>query len=326
MDPLSALLLIGAVIAFFVGVAIVISTIAAASIGRAGVSRGLDTIDTVYGAGGPASGRAGVRARGRGGSRAAGRGADSRGAVSPVTNRMTQLGRAATRGQALTRLQRWIDYAGNPPYWTVDRVFEIKGLGLIVLGLFGAVVGLVVDWGAGAAVGGVLGAALGFYVPDMVVYDLGYRRQEKILRALPDILDTLTVSVEAGLGFDAALAQITRYARGPLAGEFARALQEMQIGRSRVDALRAMGQRTSIVELRSFCAIVVQATELGVPIANVLREQSKEMRIRRRQRAEELAQKVPVKILFPLIFCLFPALFIVVLGPGLINILTIFGH
>ena len=100
----------------------------------------------------------------------------------------------------------------------------------------------------------------------------------------------------------------------------------MQIGRSRVDALRALGQRTNVIELRSFCAIVVQATELGVPIANVLREQAKEMRIRRRQHAEELAQKVPVKILFPLIFCLFPAVFIVVLGPGMINILDLFSR
>jgi tight adherence protein C len=141
---------------------------------------------------------------------------------------------------------------------------------------------------------------------------------------MPDILDVLTVSVEAGLGFDAALAQITRYGRGPLAGEFARVLQEMQIGRSRVEALRALGARTNVTELKSFCAIVVQASELGVPVANVLREQAKEMRIRRRQRAEELAQKVPVKILFPLIFCLFPALFIVVLGPGVINIVHAF--
>jgi tight adherence protein C len=120
------------------------------------------------------------------------------------------------------------------------------------------------------------------------------------------------------------LAQITRYRRGPLAGEFARVLQEMQIGRSRVEALRALAARTSVAELKAFCAIVVQASELGVPIANVMREQAREMRVRRRQRAEELAQKVPVKILFPLIFCLFPALFIVVLGPGVINILHLF--
>jgi tight adherence protein C len=156
------------------------------------------------------------------------------------------------------------------------------------------------------------------------VYDVSERRQDRIRRTMPDILDVLTVSVEAGLGFDAALAQITRYGRGPLAGEFARVLQEMQIGRARVDALRALASRTSVAELKSFCAIVVQASELGVPIANVLREQAREMRVRRRQRAEELAQKVPVKILFPLIFCLFPALFVVVLGPGVINILHVF--
>jgi tight adherence protein C len=157
-----------------------------------------------------------------------------------------------------------------------------------------------------------------------VLYDMSERRQDRIRRSMPDILDVLTVSVEAGLGFDAALAQITRYGRGPLAGEFARVLQEMQIGRARVEALRALAARTSVTELKSFCAIVVQASELGVPIANVLREQAREMRVRRRQRAEELAQKVPVKILFPLIFCLFPALFIVVLGPGVINILHVF--
>jgi tight adherence protein C len=179
--------------------------------------------------------------------------------------------------------------------------------------------------GLGALIGGFAGAVVGFFIPDLVVYDLSERRQDRIRRTLPDILDTLTVSVEAGLGFDAALAQITRYGRGPLAGEFARVLQEMQIGRSRVEVLRALGQRTTVQELRSFCAIVVQASELGIPIANVLREQSKEMRIRRRQRAEDLAQKVPVKILFPLIFCLFPALFIVVLGPGMINILDVFS-
>jgi tight adherence protein C len=225
---------------------------------------------------------------------------------------------------ALARIRRHLDYAGNPPYWTVDRVFEVKGLGLVVAGLFGAVLGLLASGLVGTIVGGLAGAAAGFFIPDVVVYELCQRRQERIRHTLPDILDTLTVSVEAGLGFDAALGQVTRYGKGPLAGEFARVLQEMQIGRSRVDALRALGGRTNVTELRSFCAIVVQATELGVPIANVLREQAREMRIRRRQRAEELAQKVPVKILFPLIFCLFPAVFIVVLGPGVINMIDLF--
>jgi tight adherence protein C len=288
MDLFTTVLMIVAVVTFFVGVAIVLANFAVATLTRAGISRGLSAINSVY---------------------AAGRADGGRGAPLPI-------------GTALARLRRWLDYAGNPPYWTVDRVFEIKGLGLIVFGIVGAIIGLLFGGGLGVLVGGVFGAVGGFFAPDMIVYQLAYNRQEKIARTLPDILDTLTVSVEAGLGFDAALSQLTRYGKGPVAGEFARVLQEMQIGRSRVDALRGLGRRTSVNELRSFCAIVVQATELGVPIANVLREQAREMRIRRRQRAEETAQKVPIKILFPLIFCLFPAIFIVVLGPGIINIMS----
>jgi tight adherence protein C len=304
MDLHTVVLTTVAVVTFFIGVAIVLANIAVSTVSRAGISRGLSAINSVYGAGRADGGRA---------------------APLPIGGRMTKLGRVATPGTALARLRRWLDYAGNPPYWTVDRVFEIKGLGLIVFGIVGAIIGLLFGGGLGVLVGGVIGAFGGFFAPDMIVYQLAYNRQEKIARSLPDILDTLTVSVEAGLGFDAALAQINRYGKGPVAGEFARVIQEMQIGRSRVDALRGLGQRTNISELRSFCAIVVQATELGVPIANVLREQAREMRIRRRQRAEETAQKVPIKILFPLIFCLFPAIFIVVLGPGLINIMNFFG-
>jgi tight adherence protein C len=310
MTTVYLVLTVGAVLAFFAGLAIVVVNIASASFGRAGVSKSLSTIDRVYGAGGR---------------RARPNPNDPMPTPVQVSNRMTQLGRAATSGTALARLRRWLDYAGNPPYWTVERIFEIKGLGLVALGIVGTPIGLFLGGGIGAVVVGLLAAALGFFIPDLVVYQMSYNRQEKIRQTMPDILDILTVSVEAGLGFDAALSQITRYARGPVASEFARVLQEMQIGRSRVDALRALGQRSNVVELRSFCAIVVQASELGVPIAAVLREQAKEMRIRRRQRAEELAQKIPIKILFPLIFCLFPALFIVILGPGIINILKAFG-
>jgi tight adherence protein C len=304
---LARIVLLGAAAALFVGVLVVVATVASASFGRAGVARGLQAIDKVYGA-----------------RRARPREEQSDRSFAPVANRMTQIGRAATPPRALAMVRRWLDLAGNPPYWTVDRVFEIKGLGLLVVGGLGVILGLLFGGGVGALIGGLAGAGIGFYIPDVVIYELAERRQHKLRQTLPDILDMLTVSVEAGLGFDAALAQITRYGRGPLAGEFARVLQEMQIGRSRVDALRALGLRTKVQELKSFCAIVVQATELGIPIANVLREQAKEMRIARRQRAEELAQKVPVKILFPLVFCLFPALFIVVLGPGVIRILDQF--
>jgi tight adherence protein C len=303
MSPLSTVLLVAAVLAFFVGISTVIINVTTAVVGRSDVARGLNSIDRIYSAAG-----------------AGGAGTDRGAAGLGVSTRLGQLGRAATPGGLLNQLRRRLDYAGNPAYWTLERLFECKGLGLIAGGALALLLGVAVGGPVGGLAGLIVGAAIGFLAPDLVLYDSSQRRQDKIRRTLPDILDVLTVSVEAGLGFDAALAQITRYGRGPLAGEFARVLQEMQIGRSRVEALRALGQRTSVTELRAFCAIVVQASELGVPIANVLREQAKEMRIRRRQRAEELAQKVPVKILFPLIFCLFPALFIVVLGPGVINI------
>lgn len=298
-------ILIGAGVAVFIGVTLIVVTVASASFDRAGVAKGLSAIDQVYSAGqaGPGDEAFGERV------------------ISPLAARMVRLGRALTPVSGIERLRTWLDYAGNPAHWTVDRVYEVKGLGLIGLGVCGGLLGALSYGPPGAIVGAVLGAALGAYLPDLIIYELGYRRQERVRRSLPDILDTLTVSVEAGLGFDAALAQVTQYGRGPMASEFARTLQEIQLGMSRVDALRRLGQRTKVAELKTFCALMLQASELGIPIAKVLREQSKEMRVRRRQRAEELAQKVPVKILFPLVFCLFPSLFIVVLGPGVINIL-----
>jgi tight adherence protein C len=217
-----------------------------------------------------------------------------------------------------SRLQRRLDLAGNPPTWTPDRVLAFKGVGLILGGVLGGVLGFrSVGW---LVVGLAVGAVFGLFLPDLLLYNAGQKRQEKIRRALPDALDMLTVCVEAGLGFDAALAQVARNTNGPLAQECARVLQEMQIGKSRNQALRALTDRTTVGELRAFVSALAQAGELGVPIASVLREQAHEMRVRRRQLAEERAQKVPVKILFPLIACLFPAMFVVIIGPGAISI------
>ena len=215
-------------------------------------------------------------------------------------------------------LQRRLDLAGNPRRWTSDHVLAMKGLGLLVLGAFGALLGL-------GSVGLLilcagLGAAAGFFLPDILLYNAAIKRQARIQALLPDAMDMLTVCVEAGLGFDAALGQVARNTSGPLADEFARALQEMQIGASRTQALRAMVARTTVPELRGFVSALVQAAELGIAVAQVLREQAKEMRLRRRQRAEEKAQKVPVKVIFPLIFCLFPALFVAIMGPAVIEI------
>jgi tight adherence protein C len=215
-------------------------------------------------------------------------------------------------------LQRRLDLAGNPAGWTPDRILAAKGLGLFLLGGLGALYG-VRTFGM-LVVAAAVGAAAGFFLPDVLLYNAGAKRQAKIQKALPDALDMLTVCVEAGLGFDAALAQVARNTTGPLAADFSRVLQEIQIGKSRSQALRAMTERTTVPELRAFVSALVQAGELGITIADVLREQAKEMRLRRKTRAEEKAQKVPVKILFPLVFCLFPPLFVVIIGPGLITI------
>ena len=217
-----------------------------------------------------------------------------------------------------TIMQRRLDVAGNPQGWTTDRMLAVKGLGLLTLGLLGALAGLRNP--ELLVVAGGLGAVIGFFMPDLLLRNTGQKRQQQIPRALPDAIDMLTICVEAGLGFDAALAQVARYTHGPLAAEFARALQEMQIGKSRTEALRSMAERTTAPEFRAFISAMVQSAELGIPVAHVLREQAKEMRVRRRQRAEEQAQKVPVKITFPLILCLFPALLVVIIGPGIIQI------
>lgn len=222
-------------------------------------------------------------------------------------------------------LQRRLDLAGNPRRWTPDRMLAVKGLGLIALAMLGALYGL---HSPGLLIlCAVVGGATGFFLPDVLLYNAGLKRQAKLRVALPDALDMLTVCVEAGLGFDAALAQVARNTDGPLAAEFARALQEMQIGKSRSQALRALADRTTVPEARAVVSALIQASDLGIPVARVLREQSKEMRVRRRQRAEGKAQQVPVKITFPLILCIFPALLVMVLGPGVINIAhSLFGR
>lgn len=241
----------------------------------------------------------------------------------PFARRLGGVGRAFTPAGARSRLQRWLDRAGNPAGWTVDTLAQAKGIALIFVAIFFALFGVLGWETVGLIVGAVLGGSIGLFLPDVLLLNAALKRQEKVRRSIADVLDMLTVSVEAGLGFDAALAQVARNARGPLAGEIARVLQEMQLGKSRMDALRDMGGRTTVIELRTFAAAVIQASDLGIPIARVLREQSKEMRVRRRQRAEEKAQKVPIKILFPLIFLIFPALFIIILGPAVVRVVGI---
>jgi tight adherence protein C len=243
-----------------------------------------------------------------------------------VGRNLGRMGTALTPTAAIARLQRHLDYAGNPAAWPVSRLIPLKGVGLAVGALVGGLFGLMVDGGVGVLLGAPAGAAAGFLGPDLMVYNLGLKRQHELLLSLPDVLDTLVISVEAGLGFDAAMSQVAQHGKGPMAREMVRVLREMQIGAARAEALRALAARTTVTELRTFVTAVVQAGELGVPIAGVLREHAREMRVRRRQRAEEIAQKVPVKILFPVLFCLFPSLFVVILGPGVLQIMDAFAR
>lgn len=225
-------------------------------------------------------------------------------------------------------IQRRLDMAGNPDRWSPDRLLAAKGLGLVVLAFMGGINGLN---GLHSLWYLLLGAAVfgtvGFFVPDVLLYNAGVRRQNKIQLLLPNALDMLTISVEAGMAFDASLSQVARKTSGPLAAEFSRVLLEMQIGKSRTEALNALTERSGVPELKTFIFSIVQATELGIPMAQVLRDQAKELRLKRRQRAEERAQQLSVKILFPLITCLFPALMLIVIGPGIIQIAGgLFGH
>jgi tight adherence protein C len=245
--------------------------------------------------------------------------------LTPTLDRFTNLGRKFTPADHSDRIRVRLELAGNPAGWTIDRVTSLKFIGFAgALGL-SVIFSVAFGFGLGVMLFVCIGAAvLGYMAPNFYLYQLGYDRTDKIKRALPDALDLLTISVESGLGFDAALSQVARNTHGPLAEEFARVLQEMQIGLGRAAALRALGERTHVPELKGFVSAMVQADALGIPIGQVLRIQSSEIRVKRRQAAEEAAQKVAVKILIPLVFCILPCLFIAVLGPAAIGIMDAF--
>ena len=169
------------------------------------------------------------------------------------------------------------------------------------------------------------GLFLGFKAPDFYLSNKAGKRAGEVIDALPDALDLLTISVEAGLGFDAALVKMTEKMKGALADEFRRAAGEQRVGKSRVEALRGITQRVEQKELQNFISAMIQADQLGVSMSKVLRIQSEQMRLERRQRAEERAAKAPILIMLPTIGCIFPALFIVILGPAVLTALASCG-
>jgi len=242
--------------------------------------------------------------------------------LEPLYRRAQALGRRMTGADQVERIRLRLDRAGNPPGWTVDRVVTGKVLGVIAGFVFSMFFGFVV-LGMGLSSGIVIVAGctvLGYYAPTIYLYNEGTKRDQIMQKSLADAIDLLTISVEAGLGFDAALQQVAKNTEGPLAGEFGRVLQEMQIGRGRSDAMRALAERTKLPDIRSFVSAMVQAESFGIPIAQVLRVQSAEIRTKRRQRAEEKAAEVPVKIMIPVVLFVLPCLMIVVIGPAAVSI------
>ena len=243
--------------------------------------------------------------------------------LDPVLLRALRLGRRLTGKDAPDRIRHKLDLAGNPHGWNVDRVVGGKVVGAAAGPLIGLAVALMLGMGTSARIGvAVIAGIVGWFGPNLYLYQKGYDRSLKMQRELPDAIDLLTISVEAGLGFDAALQQVAIKTEGPLADEFSRVLREMRIGSGRSGSLRAMAERTNVPELKTFVAAMVQADAFGIPIGQVLRIQSIEIRTKRRQRAEERAQQVPVKITVPLIFFILPTLFIAVMGPAVISIMN----
>lgn len=244
-------------------------------------------------------------------------------ALLPFMRGLRGLGLRVTPAEMRRRLALKLVRAGSPEAWDAEKVAAVKliaGFGGVALGV---VLARMADFAGirGIGLAALLGA-IGFFAPDAVLDRIVGARQDKIRRELPDTMDLLSISVEAGLGFDAALLQVVENSRDAvLSREIARMLQEVQLGVSRVDSLRHLGDRTDVEDLNSFVMAMIQAEQYGVSISKVLRAQAKELRIRRRQRAEQRAMQIPVKIVFPVILFIFPALFTVVLGPAAIRVM-----
>jgi tight adherence protein C len=236
------------------------------------------------------------------------------------------IGRMLTRrgqGGSQQVLQDKLNLAGRPWGLTASGFVALRLLSLLLFVTVGIALSLLLALPMpNVLMGPVAGGVLGYLLPQLLLSRRIKKRQKEILLALPNALDLLTISVEAGLSFDAALTRVTEKYQNALAQEFTQVLNEVRLGRPRLEALDDVGRRCRVEELSNFVQAIIQSEQLGVGIANVLRIQSEEIRRRRRQRAEELGQKAPLKMLFPMVGCIFPTLFIILLGPAAILIFS----
>lgn len=241
-----------------------------------------------------------------------------------VKERLTQVGERLTPKGYAGWLDKQLAGAGRPKEWPLARIIMIKPM----LALAGAGLGLFFFLSSPSAPNFLILVALTalcYFVPDILIRSNAQKRREAIRTELPNALDQMLISVQAGLGFEMAMGRAGNNGSGPLADELIRTLQDIQVGRSRKDAYLAMSERIDVPDVRSFVRAVVQADAYGVAIASVLKAQAQDMRIKRKQRAEEHAMKMPVKMLFPLIFFILPTLFVVVLGPTVLSIMETFS-
>ena len=247
--------------------------------------------------------------------------------VLPGARRLTGVAKRLTPAGVVERLRMELVYAGSPRGWDAERVLIAKlllAVGLTLLGLISAAVGDLQPLVRVALP--VTGAFVGWFAPEWIVRSRSQARQDAIARALPDALDLMSITVEAGLGFDSALQRVSKEMGGPLGQELFRVVQEMRLGKSRSEALRDLGERTNVPALKEFILAMIQAEVFGISITQVLKVQADEMRLKRRQSIEEKAMRVPVKMIFPLVMFILPATFIVLAGPAILRIVDAFSE
>jgi tight adherence protein C len=222
------------------------------------------------------------------------------------------------------RLEQLLARAGRPAAWPMSRLLAAKLLLPLVVALLGGLY-LQATPRPLMVVLFLVALVVTHFLPELLLHSRGQERSTAITLALADTLDQMTIAVEAGLGFDSAMARAGRNGKGPLAEELVRTLQDIQMGNSRRLAYEGLAARTNVVDLRRFVRAVLQADAYGIAVADVLRTQAAEMRMKRRQRAEEKAMQIPVKVIFPLMLCILPCLFIVLLGPAALDIVAAFS-